>query len=149
MISYRRPPLPNRSGGVHLVFGELGALAMMDHESGTDTDAATRMDRVTTTTAAASPSSRVLPPVLGRLVSGTFWLAAPNPAPGDLCSLEHATDAPGDRPPTSGAAYNFAWGFGFLQFLLEFGISSALQRQISGSWTKGTARGSTGRSPAA
>jgi len=38
-------------------------------------------------------------------------------------------------------AYNFAWGFGFLQFLLEFGISSALQRQISERWTKGDRAG--------
>jgi Na+-driven multidrug efflux pump len=35
------------------------------------------------------------------------------------------------------AAYNFAWGFGFLQFLLEFGMSSSLQRQTSEAWTKG------------
>jgi hypothetical protein len=34
-------------------------------------------------------------------------------------------------------AYRFAWGFGFFQFLLEFGASSALQRQISEAWTRG------------
>ena len=28
-------------------------------------------------------------------------------------------------------AYVFAWGFGFVQFLLEFGMGSALQRQMS------------------
>ena len=34
-------------------------------------------------------------------------------------------------------AYRFAWGFGFFQILFEFGISSALQRQISDAWTRG------------
>ncbi len=34
-------------------------------------------------------------------------------------------------------AYKFAWGFGFFQFLFEFGASSALQRQISDAWTRG------------
>ncbi|MGE3822017.1 MAG: lipopolysaccharide biosynthesis protein, partial [Isosphaeraceae bacterium] len=34
-------------------------------------------------------------------------------------------------------AYGFAWGFGFFQFLLEFGMSSALQRQVSETWTRG------------
>ena len=34
-------------------------------------------------------------------------------------------------------AYRFAWGFGFFQFLFEFGASSALQRQISEAWTRG------------
>ena len=34
-------------------------------------------------------------------------------------------------------AYRFAWGFGFFQFLFEFGVSSALQRQISDAWTRG------------
>lgn len=38
-------------------------------------------------------------------------------------------------------AYHFAWGFGFLQFLLEFGIGSALQRQISDRWTRGDREG--------
>ena len=38
-------------------------------------------------------------------------------------------------------AYEFAWGFGFLQFLLEFGMSSALQRQVSDTWTRGDRAG--------
>ena len=38
-------------------------------------------------------------------------------------------------------AYNFAWGFGFIQFLLEFGMSSALQRQVSEAWTRGDREG--------
>jgi Na+-driven multidrug efflux pump len=34
-------------------------------------------------------------------------------------------------------AYGFAWGFGFVQFLFEFGMSSALSRQVSDAWTRG------------
>jgi len=39
--------------------------------------------------------------------------------------------------PEQSGAYRFAWGFGFFQFLFEFGASSALQRQISDAWTRG------------
>ena len=39
--------------------------------------------------------------------------------------------------PIRRAAYRFAWGFGFFQFLLEFGLGSALQRQVSEAWTRG------------
>jgi O-antigen/teichoic acid export membrane protein len=94
------------------------------------------MDRVTTTSATVPPSSRVLPPVLGRLLSGTFWLALRTPLQAIfvLWSTRLMLEAIG---PDQWGAYNFAWGFGFLQFLLEFGISSALQRQISERWTKG------------
>lgn len=34
-------------------------------------------------------------------------------------------------------AYGFAWGFGFFQMLLEFGMSSALQRQVVTAWSRG------------
>ena len=34
-------------------------------------------------------------------------------------------------------AYGFAWGFGFFQMLLEFGMSSALQRQVVTAWARG------------
>src|SRR5262249_41541979 len=43
--------------------------------------------------------------------------------------------------PGLSGAYKFAWGFGFFQMLFEFGISSALQRQISDSWTRGDREG--------
>ncbi len=33
--------------------------------------------------------------------------------------------------PEANGAYVFAWGFGFIQFLLEFGMGAALQRQVS------------------
>ena len=38
-------------------------------------------------------------------------------------------------------AYGFAWGFGFFQMLFEFGMSSALQRQVSDHWTRGQRQG--------
>src|SRR5262249_2966454 len=47
-------------------------------------------------------------------------------------------EAIGDR---AFGAYGFAWGFGFFQFLFEFGASSALQRAISEAWTKGDREG--------
>lgn len=95
---------------------------------------------MTTTSATVPPNSRVLPPVLGRLVSGTFWLALRTPLQAIfiLWSTRLTLQAIGSD---QWGAYNFAWGFGFLQFLLEFGISSALQRQISERWTKGDRAG--------
>ncbi len=38
-------------------------------------------------------------------------------------------------------AYRFAWGLGFFQLLLEFGMSSALQREVSDRWTRGDKAG--------
>lgn len=38
-------------------------------------------------------------------------------------------------------AYRFAWGLGFFQLLLEFGMSSALQREVSDRWTRGDRAG--------
>jgi Na+-driven multidrug efflux pump len=83
---------------------------------------------------------RVLPPVLGRLLSGTFWLAlrVPLQAVFALWSTRFVLQAIGVR---ENGAYSFAWGFGFFQFLLEFGASSALQRQISDAWTRGDGEG--------
>jgi O-antigen/teichoic acid export membrane protein len=81
-------------------------------------------------------SPEPLPPVLGRLLSGTFWIALRSPLQIilGLWSVRLILD-------TLGAglndAYYFAWSFGFLQFLLEFGMTSALQRQVSDCWTRG------------
>jgi Na+-driven multidrug efflux pump len=80
--------------------------------------------------------AKALPPVLGRLLRGTFWLALRTPLQVIFAFwsvpliLEHIGSG-------MFGAYGFAWGFGFLQFLLEFGMSSALQRQISERWTRG------------
>jgi O-antigen/teichoic acid export membrane protein len=80
--------------------------------------------------------TRVLPPVLSRLLSGTFWLAlrVPLQVVFSLWTTRLILEAIG---PVENGAYTFAWGFGFFQFLFEFGASSALQRQISDAWTRG------------
>jgi O-antigen/teichoic acid export membrane protein len=76
-----------------------------------------------------------MPPVLGRLLSGTFWLVLRTPLQALLAfwSVRLILQAIGSDAM---GAYYFAWGFGFLQFLLEFGMSSALQRQVAETWTR-------------
>jgi O-antigen/teichoic acid export membrane protein len=84
--------------------------------------------------------SRILPPVLGRLLSGTFWLALRTPLQALLAfwSIRLVLEAIGRDAM---GAYAFAWGFGFIQFVLEFGMGSALQRQVSETWTRGDRAG--------
>jgi Na+-driven multidrug efflux pump len=92
------------------------------------------------TATTAMPATRALPPVLGRLLSGTFWLALRVPlqvvfslwTTRLILDTIHADEM---------GAYRYAIGFGFFQMLFEFGISSALQRQISDSWTRGDREG--------
>jgi O-antigen/teichoic acid export membrane protein len=95
-----------------------------------------RKDSLETAAAASRPGARVLPPILGRLLSGTFWLAlrVPLQAVFALWTTRLVLESVGD---VQWGAYRFAWGFGFFQFLFEFGASSALQRQISDAWTRG------------
>ncbi|MBX6313815.1 MAG: polysaccharide biosynthesis C-terminal domain-containing protein [Isosphaeraceae bacterium] len=89
--------------------------------------------------AEAPSGSRSLPPVLSRLMRGTFWLALRTPLQVVFAfwSIPLMIHAIGDLY----GAYGFAWGFGFLQMLMEFGMSSALQRQVSDSWTRGDRAG--------
>ena len=93
-----------------------------------------------TSAATATPGSRAMPPVLGRLLSGTFWLALRVPLQVIFALWTTRLVLQAIGPGFSGA-YKFAWGFGFFQMLFEFGISSALQRQISDSWTRGDRQG--------
>src|SRR5262249_60054890 len=88
----------------------------------------------------SSSRPRSFPPVLGRLLTGTFWLAlrVPLQIVFSLCATRLVLETIGDE---QWGAYRFAWGFGFFQFLFEFGISSALQRQISDAWTRGDRAG--------
>jgi O-antigen/teichoic acid export membrane protein len=92
------------------------------------------------TPASTSPSRPPLPPVLGRLLRGSFWLALRSPLQAlfALWSVPLILKALGDK---LNGAYLFAWGFGFVQFLLEFGMSSALQREVSHAWTRGDREG--------
>ncbi|OJW22009.1 MAG: polysaccharide biosynthesis protein [Planctomycetales bacterium 71-10] len=95
---------------------------------------------MSTATTIPAPSPRALPPVLGRLLSGTFWLAlrVPIQIVTTLWTTRLVLETIGKNDL---GAYDFAWNFGFLQMLLEFGVSSALQRQISECWTKGDREG--------
>ncbi len=77
-----------------------------------------------------------MPPVLAKLLSGSFWLALRSPLQAVLALWSVPLTVAAIGPDQFGA-YGFAWGFGFLQFLLEFGMSSALQRQVSEAWTRG------------
>ncbi len=99
-----------------------------------------RKDSLDTAAAAAAsrPAARVLPPVLSRLLTGTFWLAlrVPLQAVFSLWTTRLVLESVHVGAEQWGA-YRFAWGFGFFQFLFEFGASSALQRQISEAWTRG------------
>src|SRR5689334_8511784 len=99
-----------------------------------------RKDSVSSASTTVMSGSRALPPVLGRLLSGTFWLAlrVPLQVVFSLWSTRLILETIG---PDEMGAYRFAWGFGFFQMLFEFGISSALQRQISDSWTRGDKEG--------
>ena len=92
------------------------------------------------TTVMSVSSKKSLPPVLGRLLSGTFWLAlrVPLQVVFSLWTTRLVLDAIG---PDGSGAYRYAWGFSFFQFLFEFGASSALQRQISDAWTRGDREG--------
>jgi O-antigen/teichoic acid export membrane protein len=85
-------------------------------------------------------SARAMPPVLSRLLSGTFWLAlrVPLQVVFSFWTTRLVLQVIG---PIENGAYGFAWGFGFFQFLFEFGASSALQRQISDAWTRGDRAG--------
>ncbi len=61
-----------------------------------------------TTTTTSPPVARPLPPVLGRLLSGTFWLALRTPLQAlfALWSVPLIIGAIGDGY----GAYGFAWG---------------------------------------
>jgi O-antigen/teichoic acid export membrane protein len=97
-------------------------------------------DSVSSATTTVMSSTRALPPVLNRLLSGTFWLALRVPLQVIFALWTTRLVLQAIGPGMSGA-YKFAWGFGFFQMLFEFGISSALQRQISDRWTRGDREG--------
>ncbi len=91
-------------------------------------------------TDATTDPQRPLPPVISRLLRGTFWLALRTPLQVvfALWTVPLIVDIVGER---QSGAYAFAWGFGFFQFLLEFGMSSALQKEVSACWTRGDRQG--------
>jgi O-antigen/teichoic acid export membrane protein len=76
------------------------------------------------------------PSLLSRVWRGTFWLALKSPLQVVIAfwSVPLIQQAIGAE---ANGAYVFAWGFAFLQFLLEFGMSPALQREVTLAWTRG------------
>src|SRR3954468_11628272 len=108
--------------------------------NGVTTPLPPRKDSVSSASTTVMSGSRALPPVLGRLLSGTFWLALRVPLQ-VVFSLWSTRLILETIKADQMGAYRFAWGFGFFQMLFEFGISSALQRQISDSWTRGDKEG--------
>ncbi len=77
-----------------------------------------------------------MPNVISRLLRGTFWLALRTPlqAVFGLWTIPLIVGSYDGK--NQYGAYLFAWGFGFLQFLLEFGMSSAVQKEVSACWTR-------------
>ncbi len=92
------------------------------------------------TSAAASSQRPAKPPILGRLLHGTFWLALKTPLQIIIAfwSIPLLQSSIGER---ANGAYVFAWGFGFVQLLLEFGMNSALQREMTAAWTRDDRKG--------
>ena len=85
------------------------------------------------TASATNPSPQS---ILGRVMRGTFWLALKTPVQViiglwsiTLTQKYIGEDANGD--------YVFAWGFGYIQFVLEFGMGSALQKKMVDAYTRG------------
>ena len=96
------------------------------------------------TSAATNPTvdrtAGPMPPVLGRLLRGTFFLAIKTPLQVAFAFISIPLVQHYIGKPLNGA-YVFAWGFGFFQFLLEFGMGSALQREVADTWTRGDREG--------
>ena len=87
---------------------------------------------LTPSSAQASASTSIL----GRVARGTFWLALKTPVQVviALWSIPLTQKYIG---PVANGDYVFAWGFGYIQFVLEFGMGSALQKQMVDAYTRG------------
>ncbi|RLS24253.1 MAG: polysaccharide biosynthesis protein [Planctomycetota bacterium] len=75
-------------------------------------------------------------PILSKVLSGSFWLALKTPIAA-VCAFWTIPLLIRTYGDAQFGAYGFAWGFGFFQMLLEFGMSSALQRQVVTAWARG------------
>src|ERR1700733_14738856 len=69
-------------------------------------------------------------------MGGTFWLALKTPVQ-IVIALWSIPLTQKYIGPDANGAYVFAWGFGYIQFLLEFGMGSALQKQMVDAYTRG------------
>ena len=81
-----------------------------------------------------------MPPVLGRLLSGTFWLAMRVPLQVIFSFWTTRLILQTIGPVESGRTAS-PGGSAFSSSCFEFGASSALQRQISDAWTRGDREG--------
>jgi O-antigen/teichoic acid export membrane protein len=86
--------------------------------------------------AALPTSAQPSPSILGRVMRGTFWLALKTPVQAVIGLWSIALTQQYIGKDANGA-YVFAWGFGFIQFVLEFGMGSALQKQMVAAYTRG------------
>ena len=84
--------------------------------------------------AAVDPSPA--PPILSRLMRGTVWLALKTPLSVVIALWSIPLQQKYIGLDQNGA-YVFAWGFGFIQVALEFGMSSTLQKQMVDAWARG------------
>ena len=107
------------------------------------------MEPVITEAVKTKPPSRAgaTPPILGKLLSGSFWLVVKTPVQAILALwtvplILEAADTNGL------GAYALAFSFGFFQLLFEFGMSSALQRQVSEPGQTAIEKERNARSPA-
>ena len=75
-------------------------------------------------------------PILSKVLSGSFWLALKTPIAA-VCAFWTIPLLIRTYGDAQFGADGFAWGFGFFQMLLEFGMSSALQRQVVTAWARG------------
>ena len=73
---------------------------------------------------------------LGRMMRGTFWLALKTPLAVVIALWQIPLTQRYIGLPANDA-YVFAWGFGFIQFVLEFGMGSAIQKQLVDAWARG------------
>jgi O-antigen/teichoic acid export membrane protein len=70
------------------------------------------------------------------MLRGTFWLAIKSPLQMGIAlwSIPLTQKYIGEA---ANGAYVFAWGLGFVQFVLEFGMGSALQKQAADAYARG------------
>jgi len=77
---------------------------------------------------------------INRMMRGTFWLALKTPIAVVIALWSIPLTQKYIGLPANDA-YVFAWNFGFIQFVLEFGMASAIQRQMVDAWSRGDREG--------
>ncbi len=91
-------------------------------------------------TPAPSNVTPASPSTLSRVMRGTFWLALKTPV-AVVIALWSIPLTQKYIGASANGSYVFAWGFGFIQFVLEFGMASALQKQMVDAWSRGDRAG--------